>query len=181
MNVSEADFKRFYYRVLSNRMNLQGPDHTDVERHWLHVLNDKGYRTYKQVLELFEKHEERDINSIFVRKIMYQHKCMYESKPCDFTKLFRTVYRHSSQSLCQQFNFFQKGKPGLISEGNDRENGLFMFWDISGLKYFHDDGLHGLLMEIHPYGTPHHLVDHRRSVYLEPGVCTNIDIDEVSE
>ena len=66
-----------------------------------------------------------------------------------------------------------------MSTGNDRENGLLMFWDISGENYFYDDGLNGLLMEIHPYGTPHHLIDHRNTIYLQPGACTNIDIEEV--
>ena len=54
-----------------------------------------------------------------------------------------------------------------------------MFWDISGRNYFYDYGLNGLLMEIHPYGTPHQLIDHRNTIYLEPGACTNIDIEEV--
>ena len=50
----------------------------------------------------------------------------------------------------------------------------------TGKNYYYDNGLNGLLMEIHPYGTPHHLVDHRNTIYVEPGASTNIDIEEVN-
>ena len=55
---------------------------------------------------------------------------------------------------------------------------MFMFWDISGKNYYFDHGLDGLLVEIHPYGTPHHLIDHRHTIYLQPGGMTHIDIEE---
>ena len=67
-----------------------------------------------------------------------------------------------------------------MSTGIDRENGLVILMDISGENYFHEDKLRGLMMEIHPYGTPHHLVDHRRSIYLQPGAYTNIALEEVT-
>ena len=128
----------------------------------LRDLYREGYAGYKEILELFEKHKEEQIHSLLLDEVANRQHCLYENEHCRFRKHFRTVYRHSAQSLCKQFNFYEKEKPGLISTGNDRENGLFMIWDISGENYYNDYGLNGLLMEIHPYGTPHQLVDHRR-------------------
>lgn len=181
MNITEKDFRWFYNRVISNRKNRRNDWENSERSHFstLEQLSKKGYRTYRDVLGLFEKHKERDIHSILVRKISKDQPCLYENRQCEHKKLFQTVYRHSSQSLCKQFNPYKVHKNGLVSRGNDRENGLSMFWDISGEIYHFDSGLNGLLMEIHPYGTPHHLVDHRRSIYLEPGVSTNIDIEEI--
>jgi len=130
-------------------------------------------------LALFEKNSEHDLNSDIVETIMRRQKCLYENKACDFKTHFKLVYRHAAQSLCLQFNYFRIGKGPSVSYGNDLENGFFMFWDISGHHYFYDFGLHGLLMEIHPYGTPHHLIDHRNTIYLEPGALANIDVSEV--
>jgi len=128
---------------------------------------------------LFEKNRETDINSLQIQTIMKHTRCLYENKPCNFAKDFKLVYRHSSQSLCLQFNSYGIDKKPLVTTGNDLENGFFMFWDISGEHYFYDEGLHGLLMEIHPYGTPHRLIDHRNTIYLEPGSMANIDVEEV--
>ena len=42
-------------------------------------------------------------------------------------------------------------------------------------------GLHGLLIEIHAYGTPHHLVDQRNVIFLEPGArLVNISYINIS-
>ena len=195
-NITEAEYKAFYYELLSNRRNhtenetesdpsggdkgkRKDPVFSPLVHRILGELHEKGYKTYTQVLSLFEKNKEDDINSEVVKKIMRHTRCLYENKPCDFEKDFRIVYRHTSQSLCLQFNYYKGDKESLISTGNDLENGFNMFWDISGKHYFYDYGLHGLLMEIHPYGTPHHLIDHRNTIYLEPGSSTNIDIEEV--
>lgn len=178
VNITEDEFKTFYRRVLSNRREEEYVNDETTKR-ILKGLREKGYTTYTSILQLFELNEEFDINSEFVRTIMRRNRCIYEDKPCDFKKDFKRVYRHTSQSLCLQFNYFEVTKPGRISTGNDIENGLSMYWDISGDHYFYDFGLHGLLMEIHPYATPHHLIDHRNAIYLEPGSCTNIDITEV--
>ena len=159
INITEKEFRRFYFHFLSNRSKSR------YRLQYCHLLRDlyrEGYAGYKEILELFEKHKEEHINNLLVDEVSNRQRCLYENKPCRFSKHFRTVYRHSLQSLCNQFNFYEKEKPGLISIGNDQGNGLFMFWDISGENYYNDYGLNGLLMEIHPYGTPHQLVDHRR-------------------
>jgi len=178
VNITEAEFVEFYFEILSNRRDKATGNKALTDR-ILGQLNAKGYRSYKDILKLFEKNKEGDVNSFFTQQVMKHNKCLYENKPCDFEKDFRVVYRHTSQSLCLQFNYYEKGKTGLVSTGNDLENGFNMFWDISGTHYFYDYGLHGLLMEIHPYGTPHHLIDHRNTIYLEPGSLANIDVEEV--
>ena len=124
LNITENEFRRFYYHMLTNRRKSEKTwnrlDHTDSASNILLKLNKKGYSTYRDVLHLFEKHQEKDLNSFTVRKIMKENKCLYEGRPCRFDKEFKTVYRHVSQSLCKQFNFYEKGKPGLKSTSNDR-------------------------------------------------------------
>ena len=164
VSVTETEFKQFYYFILSNRRPLINSriDNETKERHFqiLNKLRAKGYNTYMKILQIFEKHEEQDIHSEVVERVMDRYKCSYENKSCNFKEVFTTVYRHTSQSLCKQFNFYDKHKEnGLFSTGNDLYNGLFMFWDISGHNYFNTHGLNGLLLEIHPFGTPHHLID----------------------
>ena len=34
-------------------------------------------------------------------------------------------------------------------------------------------------MEIHPYGTPHHLIHHKNFVSLEPGTFTFIELEQI--
>ena len=179
VNITEAEFLWFYHEIVSNRRGDATGEKPERIAEILRQLRAKGYDGHIDILKLFEKNEERDVNSNFTKQVMKQNRCLYENKPCDFVKDFRVVYRHTSQSLCLQFNHYAEGKKGLVSTGNDIENGFYMFWDISGLHYYYDYGLHGLLMEIHPYGTPHHLIDHRNTIYLEPGSCTNIDIEEI--
>ena len=182
IKITKEEFKRFYYNVISNLGKRQNDSQSrlgESEFLLLQKLEEKGYNSYKNVLELFEKHSEKDIHSMLVRRVMRKNRCLIENKPCVFKNLFKTVYRHKSQSLCLQFNSYEIGKHSLVSTGKDQENGLSMFWDISGQTYTQYSTLNGLLMEIHPYGTPHHIIDHRRAIYLEPGVFTNIDIEEV--
>ena len=179
LNITEEEYRKFYFQLLSNRREeVTGIDKPFVQK-MLRDLKAKGYTSYREVLSLFEKNREEDINSIAIKKIMKHTRCLYENKPCDFKKDFKIVYRHNSQSLCLQFNSYGINKAPRVTTGNDLENGFFMFWDISGEHYFYDFGLHGLLMEIHPYGTPHNLIDHRNTIYLEPGSMANIDVEEV--
>ena len=181
--VTDEEFKEFYYFVLSNRRGMINGhiDNQASQRHFqiIRKLRAAGFDTYTKMLQLFEKHEEHDINSAVVESMMGRYKCLYENEACMFEEFFTTVYRHDSQSLCKQFNFYERHKKSLVSHGNDIYNGLFMFWDISGKNYFYDYAVNGLLLEIHPYGTAHHLIDHRNTIYLEPGACTNIDIEQV--
>jgi len=179
VDITEEEFKTVYYQLLSNRREENFTRDDPLVERVLLELKEKGYSSYREVLSLFEKNLEVDINSEAIRKIMRHTRCLYENKPCDFENQFRIVYRHTSQSLCLQFNYYKIGKEPYVSTGNDLENGFNMFWDISGTHYFYDYGLHGLLMEIHPYGTPHHLIDHRNTIYLEPGSLANIDVEEV--
>jgi len=179
-NISKEEFHDFYYQVLSNRDIANRPKvDKKLMNRVLDMLSKQGYTSYSDVLKLFEKNSERDINSPIVKRFMRQNTCLYENKPCNFDRDFKVVYRHNFQSICLQFNSFKKGTEGLMSTGNDLGNGFFMSWDISGTHYHDDSGLHGLLIEIHAYGTPHHLVDQRNVIFLEPGARTNIDILEV--
>jgi len=182
-NVTKEEFHKFYVQVLSNRNRTFKAERTkeddELMSRMLDTLKKEGYETYTDVLKLFEKNDEAEINSPIIKRFMKKNSCLYENTPCDFEKDFKVVYRHNFQSLCMQFNSFSKDKESLVVTGNDLVNGFFMSFDISGVHYEFDSGLHGLLIEIHAYGTPHHLVDHRNVIFLEPGARTNIDIQEV--
>ena len=77
MNVTEDEFKQFYFSILSNRRKAIdkgiGKHTKDLHRRIISKLRSKGYDSYTKILQLFEKQEERDINSVVVESVMERY------------------------------------------------------------------------------------------------------------
>ena len=177
LGLTKSEFTSFYYQLLSNYGNVYSSNKNDVIARVRSKLKAMGRTSYKDMLQMFEVHEEVDIKN----EQMWKWKWKYDGKPLESTTLLKTVARFKEQSLCKQFNFYIHGRDGLLSNGTGINNGLHMYWDISGEMYHPTYNLdfQGLLVEIHKYGTPHHLIEYTNVLYLEPGVLTSIDIEQV--
>lgn len=170
LNITEDEFKQFYLEELSsvNHIYNRSAKSEDIIRR----LAEHNITSYKDVLELFDNTIE-DTTDVW-KQFINGPTCYWGDKPCDLKTDFKETL-HWKFSLCHQWNFYDKnGKPKTQSSGEETLTMLLNIHARNKLVSFYP--FYGLVLYIHPYGTPHQLSSHTDSIGLQSGMFTSVDI-----
>ena len=170
LNISMKEFKKFYLEELSSvnyQFNTSAESAKIIKQ--LALLNISGY---KSILELFDNTIE-DTSDVW-KRFTDGPTCYLGNRPCNFSKDFKETL-HWKFSLCHQWNYYDSKDTAKKQTASDET--LTMLLNIhAGYKLVSYYPFYGLVLYIHPYGTPHHLASHTDSIGLQSGMFTTVDI-----
>lgn len=171
LNVTIKEFRLFYLEELSSVNYMHNTSKSS--RKILEQLNALNYTTYKSILKLFENtiYDSTDVWTQFVNG----PTCYLGDKSCDFDKDFKETL-HWKYSLCHQWNYYDQNKTAKRQTSNDETLTILLniHADYKLISYY---PFYGIVLYIHPYGTPHYLAEHTESMGLQTGKFTTVDIE----
>ena len=170
IDVTLQEFKLFYKEELSSvSYNYNSsPSSTKI----LHELYLKNYTSYKSILKLFENTID-DCTDLW-KELIAGSVCNLGNEPCNMLGDFKETL-HWKYSLCHEWNYYDKHNTSKIQTSIDQRLTLLIniHADYKLISYY---PFYGLIIFIHPYGTPHHLTTHTDSIGLQTGMYTAVDI-----
>jgi len=170
LNATVDELKDFYLREISTVSYFYNS--TMSSRRILNTLNLLNYTSYEQIIKAFE-------NTIFDstdvwRRLLAGAVCYLGDTPCNLTTDFRETL-HWEHSLCHQWNFYDVGRGSKQQLGLNQKMTILLniHSDKKLISYY---PFYGLVLFIHPYGTPHYMTTHTDSMGLQTGIYTSVDI-----
>lgn len=170
VNVTLEEYKAFYLGELSSLSYNMSYNKT-MASYIYKKLASLNITTYQQILSLFEN----DIDDSSEIWNQFGPTCFFGKQPCNLKRDVREIL-HWKFSVCHQFNYFDIHNKSKIQTSNDET--LMMLLNIhADYKLVSYYPFYGLVLFIHPYGTPHHLTEYTESLGLQNGMFTTINIE----
>ena len=173
INITLDEFKLFYVELLSTLSYTYNISTRTSEI--LKELQTLNITTYKGILHLFEHTIHDTTESDEWKLIMNGPTCFFGNKPCNLSKDFKGTLQWK-YSLCHQWNYYGTEKTPKKQTAADET--LTMLLNVhTQLKLISYYPFYGVVLYIHPYGTPHHLTQYTDSIGLQTGMFTTVDIE----
>ena len=170
VDVTIEEFKRFYIEELSSlnyRYNRSSTSSKILKNLFLQNIT-----SYKDISELVE-------NTIFDatdvwRQFINGPICYFGQNPCNLTTDFKQTL-HWKYSLCHQWNYYDM--KNISRKQTTIDEKLTLLLNIhTNYKLVSYYPFYGIILFVHPYGTPHYLTPHTESMGLQTGLFTSINI-----
>lgn len=172
LNLTIDEYKTFYLEEISTfnwRYNSSAKSGKIYEQ-----LFARNITSYKDLINIFEN-TIYDSTAVW-RKFLNNPTCYFGDKPCDLLLDFKETLQWK-YSLCHQWNFYHKDNDSKRQRSS--EETLTMLLDIHRdhklASYY---PFYGIVLYIHPYGTPHYLASYTDTIGLQAGMFTTIELSQ---
>ena len=192
VNVTTQQFEDFHLKYLTRYTNVFPLD-PKVEQEIFDMLQENNISTSMEVLKLFEMNKEdllfQPISGLFLTTYNNDSKyptCRYNYKySCDTKETLSW-----RENLCHQMNYYVPGEPPLKgwTSSTKASGNMITVLDISTTERLNKtrnvrtsapymDLIEGVVLYIHPYGSPHQRPEYINRIFLQPGMWHFIKMD----
>lgn len=173
VNVTMEEFKTFYLEVLSSFSYKYNISRRSAEI--LAKLEALNLTSYEELIEIFEHNINDAMEADEWKSFLTGPACYFGEEPCNLNGDFKGTL-HWKYSFCHQWNYYDALRGPKNQTRSDQT--LTMLLNIHAehklISYY---PFFGVVLYIHPYGTPHHLSAHTDSIGLQTGMFTIVDIE----
>lgn len=191
VNITETEYENFHIKYLSRylqKTNIVIPSEKEIFK----ALKRNNFTTPESVLRLFEINRDDMFNDSLAKLFLMTMDGDSPVPTCRYNYQYKCNTKETmswKESLCHQINYFDKNeKPrkGWLSQKQKFRN-IVTVLNIHTTDLFRRsreiresapfmDLITGVVLYVHPYGTPHYVKEATERIFLLPGMWNFIRI-----
>jgi len=157
--------------------NPKAPNLTQSQKDFFAGMREAGISSYLEFLKSFKMTYDELVNTDLAVDYLEYEVCIFYDKYC-YSSDFKTVIWRDTD-LCMQFNPYVPGKKSLKApKTQDYYKGFSVNLDLGDTSFFENSFLHGVLVMVSKYGSPHHPFPTTNYVTINPGQIMFIKMTE---